>query len=72
MWVVTKAINEYNQDGDYLIAVYDHKPSFQELKTLLPNETDVTIGKLTRGGDRQNQEYEWYYLKELQSGEKYE
>jgi hypothetical protein len=55
VWVVTSGINEYNQDGEYFVAVFKNKPSFVELKELLPNADDVTLGKLTRGGGR----HEW-------------
>ena len=73
MWVVTRAINQYDQDGDYLVCVFENKPTFKDLKKALPNESDVTIGKLlTRGGGRQEYEGEWYFLTEVKSGEKYE
>ena len=72
MWVVTRAINQYNQDGDYLVCVFENKPTFQDLKMVLPNESDVTIGKLTRGGGRQDIEGKWYFLSELKNGELYE
>lgn len=72
MWAITRAINQYNQDGDYLVCVFENKPTFQELKKVLPDESDVTIGKLTRGGGRQDTEGGWYFLSELKSGELYE
>ena len=71
MWIVTRAINDYNQYGDYFVAAFNNEPTFQDLKKLLPDEDDVTIGKLIRGGGRQNFECNWYYLTEMKSGEKY-
>lgn len=71
MWVVTRAINQYNQDGDYLVCVFENKPTFQELKTVLKKESDSTINKLLEGGGRENSEYEWYHLTELKSGQLY-
>ena len=71
MWIVTRRINQYDQDGDYFVCAFDSKPTFQDLKNALPNESDVTIGKLTRGGGRQYVEFEWFYLTELKSGEVY-
>jgi len=71
MWVITRAINQYNQDGDYLVCVFENKPTFQELKKAL-QLNNVTIGKLTRGGGRQGIENEWYFLTELKSGEIYQ
>lgn len=72
MWIVTRAINQYDQDGDYFVCAFENKPTFKELKKILPNESDVTIGKLTRGGGRQEYEDEWYFLTEVKSGEIYE
>ena len=70
MWIVTRAINQYDQDGDYFVCAFDKKPTFQELKKILGCD-DATIGKLMRGGGRQNLEYEWFFLTELKSGELY-
>jgi hypothetical protein len=72
MWIVTRAINDYNQDGDYFVCAFEDKPTFQDLKKSLPYENDVTIGKLTRGGGRQDIEDNWYYLTEMKNGEVYE
>jgi hypothetical protein len=71
LWIVTRAINQYDQDGDYFVAAFIEKPSFQELKALLPKESDKTIGKLTRGGGRQGCEDEWFYLTEIGVGQEY-
>ena len=64
MWIVTQEINDYNQYGEYFITAFEGKPTFEQLKKVL-NLDDVTTGKLTRGGGRQNIENEWYYLKEF-------
>ena len=71
IWVVTQSVNDYNQYGDYLISAFTQKPSFAELKQLLPDESDETIGRLTRGGGRKNDEGTWYYLFLLKAGQKY-
>lgn len=71
MWVVTRAVNDYNQDGDYFVSAFTNEPTFEDLKKLLPGESDETIGKLTRGGGRQDFEGNWYYLTEMKSGELY-
>ena len=69
MWIVTSEINEYNQEGVYFVAAYQSKPSFEDLKDLLRGESDVTVGKLTRGGGRQALEDEWFNLDEVKDGE---
>ena len=71
VWVVTREINMYDQDGDYLVAVYRRKPDFAKLKKLLPHLSDATVGKLTRGGGREACEDEWYNLSELEAGTLY-
>ena len=67
-WIVTREVNEYDQDGEYFVSVFDEKPTFKELKEVLPYESDATIGKLTRGGGRQGSEAEWFFLREIKTG----
>ena len=69
IWIVTKAVNQYDQDGEYFVSAFLSKPTFEQLKTLLPSHSDATIGKLTRGGGREANEGEWYYLDEQKEGE---
>jgi len=71
MWILTREINEYNQDGEYFVCAFKEKPTFNDLKKTLKGLSDVTIGKLTRGGGRQDFEGEWYYLSEVKDGELY-
>ena len=71
MWAITRAINQYDQDGDYLVCVFKDKPDFAKIKTSFPKETDEFIGRLTRGGGRKDSEHCWYYLTELKDGEEY-
>ncbi len=72
MWVVTKEYNMYDQQGEYFVAVYKDKPTFKQLKITLQSNDEVMLGKLTRGGGRQNVEDEWYNLAEVEDGENYE
>jgi len=69
MWIVTKAVNEYNQEGEYFVSSFLNKPTFKQLSKLLPFCSDATIGKLTRGGGRENKEGVWFYLDEVKEGE---
>ena len=70
MWIVTGQVNEYDQFGEYFVAAYKEKPNFKQLKKLL-NKDDVTVGKLTRGGGRQNIEDCWYNLRRVEEGKNY-
>ena len=69
VWVVTREINMYDQDGEYFVAGYIEEPTFADLKKLLPHSSDATVGKLTRGGGREKVEDEWYHLAEVEVGE---
>ena len=72
IWVVVKIVNAYEQYGAYFVGLFIDKPTFQDLKRLLPEQNDTTIGKLTRGGGRQDIEDEWFSLMEVESGINYD
>jgi hypothetical protein len=70
MWVITRAINQYDQDGEYFECVFDHKPTIEELVKY--TEQDKAYAQyLLNGGGRIKVENEWYYLTEMKSGEQY-
>tara|TARA_R110000737_G_scaffold353158_1_gene402739 strand:- start:417 stop:665 length:249 start_codon:yes stop_codon:yes gene_type:complete len=71
MYIVTRVLNAYDQDGEYFVAAYLEKPTFKELRGLLSLDT-VTTGKLLKGGGRQDHEDEWFYLREIAIGESFE
>jgi len=70
MWIVTRGINEYDQQGEYFIVAFDHKPTLEELTVINGKELAEHLLSESRGG-RRGVEYEWYYLTELQNGELY-
>lgn len=84
MWVITKAFNDFDQHGDYLVACYNKKPSFDEfLKVYLKSEElaenffDEHIGiekveHYYKNNGRFKNEYCWYFLSEIKEGELYE
>lgn len=61
VWVLTRAFNDYDQHGDYFVAVFGHKPTEQELLkesvTLeaIPNLLNYGVGRI-------RDEYDWWYL----------
>lgn len=71
MWIVTREIYEKNQDGEYFVAAYYKKPGFQQLRNLLPDKSDATIERLTRGGGIHHGDDEWFHLIEVREGECY-
>lgn len=66
MWVITFAINEHNQEGDYFDRVFDYKPTKEELDKL-----GYDGEHLLKGGGRKGSENLWYYLSEIKSGQQY-
>lgn len=66
MWVITFAVNEYNQQGHYIDRVFDHKPTKEELKKF-----GYDSEHLLNGGGRKGHEHKWFYLTEIKSGQRY-
>jgi len=69
MWIITRAINQYDQDGDYFECAFDHKPTIEEL-TRFFNDGDLAK-HIHNGGGRRDFEGSWYFLTEMKSGEQY-
>lgn len=70
LWIITRSINEYNQEGDYFEMAFDHKPTFEELKKHFGYATS-DIEHLLKGGGRKGVENHWYSLTEIGSGMPY-
>lgn len=67
IWVLTREINEYLEEGEYFVAAWLTKPSHQQL-----NAVDVPyniMNHVESGGGRIAGEYEWFYLREIEEGE---
>ena len=62
MWILTREINEYYQEGEYFVYAFQNKPTFKELKDILSKEDDVAIEWIMKGGGRLEFEHEWYHL----------
>ncbi len=69
MWIVTRSINEYNQDGEYFETSYIKKPTLGQL-ILYFNDAKLAA-HLLKGGGRQDSEDWWFYLTEVKEGEEY-
>jgi hypothetical protein len=72
MWILTKAVNDYNQHGDYFVCAFTNKPTRKELKAVIPEADRKLLTHILNGGGRVEWEYEWYFLEELQSGQVYQ
>lgn len=62
VWVLTREIDDDNQDGEYFQAVFNLKPTKQQLLYMgIPSNR---LDHVLEGGGRIWIEYEWYYLRE--------
>ena len=73
MWVITRSINQYDQDGDYLFCVFSTKPTAEDLLKIedFRGYEQDDLDHLLNGGGRRKHEDEWFHLTELQNGELY-
>mgnify|MGYP003638482219 CR=1 FL=1 len=69
MIILTMEINEYEQYGEYFIAVFDKQPTIQQLKKVLPDVADEEIEHIKLTGGRRDSSHEWYHLRKLKIGE---
>ena len=64
VWILTEEHNQYDQYGEYFVAVYKDKPTVQQLAKYvdcyLCNPEHVWNG----GGRTENNEDTWWYLRE--------
>ena len=77
VWVLTRAINDYNQDGNYFVAVFESKPDLKRLAETM-SATGHGIGgidlysaiarleHIRTGGGRQGVEDQWFSLDEVE------
>jgi len=74
MYVLTMSVNAYDQEGDYLVSVFDHKPTAEELRIIpdFKDKPNYFLFHILDGGGRMNAEHVWYHLTQLSSGEVYE
>jgi hypothetical protein len=62
IWVLTREINQYDQDGEYFVEVFRDKPTHQQL-TANGVPTD-RLRHVLNGGGREDFEYEWFWLRQ--------
>jgi hypothetical protein len=70
MWVITRAINAYEQEGDYFECVFEKKPTIEQLIEFFCDK-ELATHVLNGGGRRDDFEHTWYFLTEMKSNEKY-
>lgn len=68
IWLLTREVNEYGQEGEYFVAAFSEHPTKEQLYAAgVPNWDFGTGGYLEhvrRGGGRARNEDEWFNLTE--------
>lgn len=67
MYIITREINQYDQDGEYFVAAFINKPTKDWIINNMPQY--INAEHLLNGGGREEYESEWYYLREFMDGE---
>ena len=71
IWILTREVNEYDQEGAYFVAAFLTKPTAEEIRAVTWTQaSDEFIGHLLNGGGREREEHEWYWLTQFQHGER--
>jgi hypothetical protein len=80
IWVITSEVNAYEQYGlSYFETAYLEKPNLQQLCNFLyecplekaTEQQIISVEHLSNGGGRRSFEDSWYYLTEIEEGEKW-
>jgi hypothetical protein len=68
IWVLTREINQYDQDGEYFVAAFNRKPAVDDLLSALGwsnlQESLDCANHILAGGGRQGTEEEWFHLRQ--------
>lgn len=70
VYVLTRCINAYEQDGEYFVAVFKEFPSIEEYSATIGAEVNHLLTEkqyenlVFNDGGRMGFEYEWYYIRE--------
>lgn len=62
MWILTREINQYDQDGEYFVAAWTVKPTETQIEKCVYNANNDLLHHILNGGGRLKYEYEWYNL----------
>jgi len=79
VYVVTRCNNDYDQNGEYFVAVFLTHPTEKQLTKMLQDDSYIadkdlwtTAKHLDKGGGRIKDEDAWYYMRIAKAGEVYE
>lgn len=73
VWVLTYEVNEHDQHGEYFLAVFQKKPSYEQVVDYVVEAGDSlqtamkTVFRLVdKGGGRICDEYRWFNLRAVE------
>lgn len=74
VWVLTYEVNDYDQHGEYFLAVYAKKPTIEQIidatKKSAPHNDVHALLKfclhVQAGGGRRGTEHTWFHLREVE------
>lgn len=76
-WVLTYEVNEHDQYGEYFLAVFQTKPTYEQIVDFIAEEyRDIgTLMKavfrlVDKGGGRIKDEHTWFNLRAVEYGRK--
>lgn len=62
VWILTEEFNDYDQHGEYFVAVFGNKPTHSQLTEAGVERT--SLHHVLKGGGRKDSENQWWHLKE--------
>lgn len=74
VWVLTRSHNDYDQHGEYFVAVFGRKPDIKRLAEAMEMESGslgnlmqaiAFLSHIIEGGGRRGTENVWYQLEEV-------
>lgn len=64
MWILTREINEYDQDGEYFVDAWENYPSVESLMKATSCDEEYCIWLQETGGGRKKYgEWEWFHFR---------
>lgn len=65
VWVLTFEVNDYDQHGEYFLAVFGEKPDSEKLANAMKESDPSFLEHVLSGGGRIGDEHQWFYLTEI-------
>ncbi len=74
VWVLTREHNDYNQYGEYFVAVFAQQPSVMQMAEALRGHRDAAdvmaalalVEHVRAGGGRRGDENDWFNLEQVE------